>query len=34
LDLEVEKLRVEIANKRFLKKGIFKTLFGGLKWKI
>ena len=34
LDLEVEKLRLETINKRLLKKGIFKTLFGGLKWKI
>lgn len=34
LDLEVERLRLKIANKRFLKKGIFKTLFGGLKWKM
>jgi len=27
-------LRKSIANRRFWKKGIFKTLFGGLKWKI
>jgi len=27
-------LRKSIANRRFWKKEIFKTLFGGLKWKI
>lgn len=34
LDKDIEVLRKSIANRRFWKKGIFKTLFGGLKWKI
>jgi len=34
LEKDIADLRKSIANRRFWKNGIFKTLFGGLKWKI
>lgn len=34
IEKEIEELRRSIVNRRVWKNGIFKTLFGGLKWKM